>query len=93
MFGTFLMAIAGPVAKKVMVALGVGILSYAAVSAALTAALSAAKSAWGAFGGGAFSEALSLVQMAGVPTAASIFAGALIANVALEFGKRLGKLS
>lgn len=92
-FGTFLAGLAGPLAKKALTALGVGVITYAAVSTALTAALNAAKAAWGSFGGGAFSEALTLAQMAGIPTAASIFAGALIANVALEFGKRIGKLN
>lgn len=92
-FGTFLAALAGPIAKKALTALGVGVISYAAVSTALQAALAAAKAAWGAFGGGGVSEALALVQMAGIPTAASIYAGALVANVALEFGKRIGKLN
>ncbi len=92
-FGTFLGALVAPLAKKVLVGLGVGVITYAAVSTALSAALSAAKAAWSAFGGGAFTEALALAQMAGIPTAASILAGALVANVALEFGKRIGKLN
>lgn len=85
MFGQFLAAIAGPVAKKALVALGFGVVSYAAVTVALTAALGAAKAAWGGLAG----EALALLQMAGVNTAASILAGALVARVALASIKKL----
>ncbi len=85
-FGTFLVALAGPVVKRALVSLGFGIISYAAVSAALASALGAAKAAWSGLGG----EALALIQMAGVSTAASILAGALIARVALQFTKKLG---
>lgn len=85
-FGSFLAALAGPIAKRVLVALGFGIISYAAVSAALTAALSAAKAAWSGLTG----DTLGLIQMAGVNTAASILAGALIARVSLGVTSKLG---
>jgi len=83
-FGTFLVAITGPVVKKAMVALGFGIASYAAVGAALTAVLSQAKNAWGGLGG----DALQLIQLAGINTAASILAGALVARVSLQVLKK-----
>jgi hypothetical protein len=83
-FGTFLVAITGPVVKKAMVALGFGVMSYAAVGAALNAVLSSAKSAWSGLGG----DALQLIQLAGVNTAASILAGALVARVTLQVLKR-----
>lgn len=83
--GTFLVALAGPIAKKVLVSLGVGIASYAAVTAALTAVLSSAKGAWGGLGG----DALALIQMAGIGVAASIYAGALMARVSLMVLNRL----
>lgn len=85
--GTFLAAIAGTLAKRVLTALGIGVASYAAMTAALNAALSAAKSAWAGLSG--FPEALALIQMAGVTVAASIIAGALIARVALQSLKKL----
>ncbi len=85
--GTFLAAIAGGLAKRVLTALGIGIVSYAAMTAALTAALAAAKNAWAGLVG--FPEALALIQMAGVPTAASVIAGALMARVALQSLKKL----
>ncbi|HYP84398.1 DUF2523 family protein [Variovorax sp.] len=85
-FGTFLMAVAGPLARKVLVSLGFGLVTYAAVSAALAAALDAAKAAWAGLAG----EALALIQIAGINTAASILAGALVARVALQMTKRIG---
>ena len=83
-FGTFLVSLAGPIAKKVLTSLGVGVVSYAAVSAALAAVLSNAKAAWGGLAG----DSLALIQMAGVSTAASILAGALTARVTLQLLKR-----
>lgn len=85
--GTFLAAAAGPVVKRALVALGFGVVSYAAMTAALNAALSAAKAAWAGLAG--FPEALALIQIAGVNTAASIIAGALVARVAMQSLKRL----
>lgn len=84
-FGTFLVALAAPIAKKVLVSLGIGVATYAAVATALTAVLSSAKSAWGGLAG----DALMLIQLAGINTAASILAGALTARVGLQVLKRL----
>ena len=85
--GTFLNAIAGTLAKRVLSALGIGVVSYAAMSAALNSLLSAAKGALAGLAG--FPESLALIQMAGITSAASIIAGALVARVALQSFKRL----
>jgi|GEM_PF-1086667 len=85
-FGTFLASLAAPIVKRAMIALGFGVVSYAAMTAGLNAALSAAKAAWSGLAG--FPEALQLIQMAGVNTAASIIAGALVTRVALQSLKR-----
>lgn len=85
--GTFLAAIAGPVVKRALQALGFGVVSYAAMKTALDAALNAAKDAWAGLQG--FPEALALIQMAGVSSAASIIAGALVARLALQSLKKL----
>lgn len=84
-FGSFLVSLAGPVVKKALTSLGIGIVSYAAVSAALGAALGAAKAAWSGIG----ADTLALIQMAGVNTAASILAGALTARVAMSIMKKM----
>lgn len=87
--GTWLLAIVGPAARKVLVALGIGTLTYVGMDAALNAALGAAKAAWG----GMPADVASLVAIAGVNTAASILAGALTARLALEVAKRFAPLS
>lgn len=83
--GSWLVSLSGPIIKKALTSIGVGVVSYAAVAGALNVALGAAKAAWGQMAG----EALALVQMAGVNTAASILAGALTARVALSVFKKL----
>lgn len=88
-FGTFLVSLAGPAIRKIMLSLGLGVASYAAVTVALNSVLSNAKAAWGGLGG----DALALVQIAGLNTAMSIVAGALIARVAMMALKKIEILS
>lgn len=85
-WGSFFAAIAGPVAKRVLAALGFGVISYAGISVALNSMLSQAKIAWSGIAG----ETLQLVELAGVNTAASIYAGALVARVGLVALSKLG---
>ena len=82
--GTWLVSLAGPAAAKILAALGLGVVSYAALSAALAAALAAAKSAWGGLAG----DSLALIQMSGASSALSIIAGALVARLSLLALKR-----
>lgn len=86
LFGAFLGAIAGPVAKRALLAVGVGVVSYAAVSTVVGQALASARDAWGMLAG----DVLALIQLAGINTAASIMAGAITARVALQFTSHLG---
>lgn len=87
--GAFLMALAGPLAKRILAALGFGVVSYAAVSTALQYAIDAAKQAYA----GVTGDALALMQIAGVGTVASILAGALTARVSLLVLKRFQLLA
>ena len=77
--GTWLVSLAGPAAKKILMSLGMGVVSYGAISVALNSALDAARNAWGGFSG----DALSIVQLAGVGEGMSILAGAMIARVSV----------
>lgn len=86
LFGAFLGAIAGPVAKRALLAIGVGVVSYAAVSTVVGQAIASARDAWGLLAG----DTLALMQLAGLNTAASILAGAVTARVALQFASHLG---
>ena len=83
---TWLMSLAGPLARQALVSLGFGIVSYVGVSAAVTAALSSAQSAWG--GGGA-GDVAAFVGLAGVNTALGIIAGGITARVSMLVTKRL----
>lgn len=82
--GTWLVSLAGPVIKKALATLGIGLVSYAALSMALNQAIGAAKAAWGGIGG----DSLSLLQLAGVPDAISIIVGAVLARVAMMAVKK-----
>lgn len=84
-FGSFFAALAGPLAKRVMIALGFGVVSYAGISTALNIALDSAKSAFSGFTG----DSLALVQIAGLPSVLSILAGALVARVSVMALKKL----
>lgn len=70
-------ALAWPLVSRVLVAAGVGTVTYAGVSTALNAALDAAKSSFGGLAG----ELSQILAMAGLFQAMSIIAGALIASL------------
>lgn len=83
--GTWLVSLAGPLIRKMLMSLGIGVASYAAISTALNAALDQAKSAWSGLGG----DSLALIQIAGISTALSIIAGGVVARVGLMALKKL----
>ena len=80
----WVLSLVEPIVGRILTALGVGVVSYAALSTVLNQALGAAKSAMGGLSG----DALGLVQLAGVPDAMSIIAGALMTRVSLMVLKR-----
>jgi len=88
-FGAFFAALAGPIAKRVLIACGFGVVSYAGISTALNHALDASKSAFAGLTG----DSLALVQIAGVPTVLGIISGALVARVAVMSLKKLELLA
>lgn len=85
LIGTWLVSLAGPIIKKILITLGIGLVSYAALSVALNQAISSAKAAWGGLGG----DSLGLIQLAGVPDAISIVVGAVLARVAMQSVNKL----
>jgi hypothetical protein len=82
--GAFLVALAGPVARRVLASLGIGLVVFAGAQAALDAVLSNARAALGGFVG----DAAALFALAGGNVAASIIAGALVARVSMMVLKR-----
>ena len=87
--GSFLVALAAPAVRRMAASLGVGVVSYAALSTALDAALSAAQNTWS----GLPSQIAGLVGLSGIPEALSIVAGALVARVSIVAIKRLGVIA
>lgn len=85
----FFMAIAGPVARKVMLALGIGFLTFQGVDAAVSGALNAAKSSFG----GVTGDVAQLIAMSGINWAFGIIAGSITAAVTMMVFSRLAKLA
>jgi hypothetical protein len=87
--GTWLVGLAAPAVRQILISLGIGVVSFAALSTALNLALSSAKSAFSGFTG----DALNLFMLSGAHTALSIIAGAMVARVALIQLKRFQVLA
>lgn len=88
-FGSFLVSLAGPAVRRMLASVGVGVVSYAAVSTVLNTAISKAQAAYS----GLSSDVASLLSLAGVPDALGIVCGALVARASLLAIKRLGVLA
>lgn len=86
--GAFLGAVAGPLAKRVLAALGIGAVSFVGLDLALSSILTAAKNSWS----GLPAEILGYMSFLGANQALSIIAGAMTARVALVALKRLAML-
>lgn len=87
--GAFLSASIVPLVKKVLIALGVGIISYAALNGVYAQVQSAVTSSWGQLG----TVTLQLLSLAGFPDALGITLGALSARVALVAVERFGRVT
>lgn len=83
-----LTALAAPLAKKVLSALGIGFLTYAGVDAAVNGALSAAKSNFG----GVSADITSILALSGMFTAMSIIAGGITAGLTMMVFSKLAKI-
>lgn len=86
--GTWLLALATPLARQVLVALGIGVVTFTGVDAALGAALDAVRANLGAIE----ANVAAVLAMAGFFTAVSIVAGGLSAGVSMMLLKRFAKL-
>lgn len=86
--GAFLAAAVTPLAKRILAGLGLGILSFTAVTTALNAAISLAQGYFTGLPGDIF----GLVGLAGIGEGLGIIAGAMVARVAFMTLKRIGVL-
>lgn len=82
--GAWLVSLAAPAVKRVLASLGIGIVSYAALSAVVQQAISSAQSAFGGIGG----DLAGLIGLSGMGEAAAILAAALTARVTYTSAKR-----
>jgi hypothetical protein len=76
---TFLLSITGSIAARVMVALGIGIVSYAALSTLADQAITAAQSNYGSIS----STVLQLINLGGIGQSLGILSSALITKATM----------
>lgn len=84
-----LTALAGPIVKKALTSIGVGVVTFAGVSTAVQAGLDYAKSNFS----GMIADVAQVVAMSGIFTAFGIIAGGLMAGVSMLILNRFAKLT
>jgi hypothetical protein len=85
---SLLTALAGPIARQVLISLGIGLITFAGLDAAITAALGAAKSNMSQITG----SVAAILARGGMFTAMSVIAGGITAGVSMVIVKRLGRI-
>lgn len=86
----WVLAMVGPIAMRVLSALGIGWLTFEGVSVLADAAVASAQGAWGGLSG----AVLAMAGLVGLSDALGIMCGGLVARVALVSVKGfLGKVS
>lgn len=88
-FAGLLQAAAGPIAKKVLSALGIGVVTYTALQTSFNLAKSAVVSSYGAITG----EIAGILGLAGFGTAIGIVLGAMAARVTYMQLTKLAKVA
>lgn len=86
-WGTFLSAVAGPIAKRVLTAVGVGTITIIGFQSAINSGLDAVRASLGGMTG----VVADLVAMAGFFSAVSIVAGGMTAAVTVMVFKRFAQ--
>lgn len=87
--GAFLMALAGPLARQVLVALGIGLVTFVGLDVAVAAALSAAKANLGQMP----AAVAAILSRGGIFTAMSVIAGGITARMSMMVLKQLGRVA
>lgn len=88
-FGAFLVALAGPVARRVMASLGLGVISYAGLALVAVQVKDAVIANYSAISGQVF----ELLNLIGLGQSIGILVGAIIARVAYTAISRIGVMS
>ena len=87
--GVWLLAMAWPLAKKVLTMLGIGWLTYEGITTLTNSVIQAAQNNWGQITG----ATLQLASLGGIPDMMGIICGALVARAALVAVGKLGKIT
>ena len=85
----WLLALAAPLAKRVLLALGIGVLTYAGYSAIIDQVKSAVIAQWGNLG----TVTAQILSLGGYGEALGIILGAMVARAALMAAARFGKIT
>lgn len=84
-----LMALGGPLARKVLASLGIGFLAFQGVDAAVMAALGSIKSNFA----GIAADAAAIIAISGLNTAFGIIAGAYSGGLSMMVFTRMAKIA
>lgn len=85
----FLLAMVIPLVKKVLVGLGVGIITYAGLSAVGAQVTTAIQTSWGAMG----SATLAILYLGGVSQSVGIILGAIAGRIAFVSLGKIGRVT
>lgn len=85
----WLLALAWPVVKKVLVALGIGVATYAGLQVIGAQIESSVLGAWGQIGG----TTLQIATLGGVPEAIGIILGGFNARIAMVAYGKIGRIA
>ena len=84
-----LMGLAGPIAKKVLIALGIGFVTFHGVDTAVNTALSAARANFA----GVTGDVAQLIAISGLNWAMGTIAGGITAGLTMMIFSRLAKVA
>lgn len=84
----WLLGLVGPLSKKVLVMLGIGTVTYAALTPLVNNIISQAQSSYGTVGG----TTAQLLALGGIPEVLGIICGAFVARVSFIALQRIGKV-
>lgn len=87
-FASLMVSLAAPVVKRALTAIGIGVVSYAAIQSVFNAAQAALLSSYGQIS----ADIVGPLNMAGFGQAVGIVLGAMSARVSLQVVKRLGMI-
>ena len=87
--GLFLMALVGPLARRVMLSLGLGVVSYALLAVTATQVVQQVQALYSGIGG----PVVQLLDLIGFGQAIGIILGALVARAAFSAVSKIGLMT